>query len=352
VPALRTRPLTPFLALLVGLAATSVVGITASARASAGVAPWAADRLEAGFDDPKLAREMSGASPAPRALVRDWRLATVVPLGPGATVPVPKLLAKPVPSSLAPMPPSAPGSASAAVPRPATTPARSPADPIRAPTPSSRPVVRVAISDQNDSGAQRSRSIDIAQTHQPVTEATRPEVAASDHVWPYVPRMKLAYRRFPFARVASAVPSITPGTLDPARPESFESVSLDFYPISWYLRVGLSSQFGWESGQFDRTGDYFFAESASVGFQVPGRFTPFVEGLAGGGYMRRQQADGPLPAVFWQLGIDAGVEIYFARRAYLSLAAGYLHPANVLWIDQNLRSVKADTWSLKVGLGI
>ncbi|MBC8133821.1 MAG: hypothetical protein H7X95_12625 [Deltaproteobacteria bacterium] len=129
-------------------------------------------------------------------------------------------------------------------------------------------------------------------------------------------------------------------------------MSLDLYPLSSYLRVGFSTQFGWESGMFDRTGDYFIAESASVGFQWPGRFTPFVEGLAGAGYMRRKQATGDLPSGYWQLGVDAGVEIYLAKRGYVSLALGYLHPANLFFDQQNLMSVKADTWSLKVGFGI
>ena len=164
--------------------------------------------------------------------------------------------------------------------------------------------------------------------------------------------MKLGYRRFAFLRAGSTGPSITQGDILPSSPESFESLSLDLYPISWYLRVGLSTQFAWESGLFDRTGDYLFAESASVGFQLPGRFTPFVEGLAGAGYMRRKQGPTSLPSGYWQVGVDAGVEIYFAARAYVSVAAGYLHPANLFLAQQNMGSVKLDTWSLKIGLGI
>ncbi|MEO8214963.1 MAG: hypothetical protein ABI560_17320 [Myxococcales bacterium] len=176
--------------------------------------------------------------------------------------------------------------------------------------------------------------------------------ASPDSPWPYAPRLKLSYRQFSFAHAVSAEPAITQGTTLPSTPETFQSVSLDLYPMSWYLRVGLSTQFGWESGQFNRTGDYFLAESASVGFQLPGRFTPFVEGLAGAGYMRRKQGTSNLPSGYWQLGVDAGVEIYFAKRAYLSLAIGYLHPVNLFLDQQNLSSVKVDTWALKIGLGI
>jgi hypothetical protein len=163
--------------------------------------------------------------------------------------------------------------------------------------------------------------------------------------------MKLGYRRFLFSRVGTATETM-PTTLGPSTPESFESVSIDLYPMSWYLRVGLSTQFGWESDKFDRSGDYFLAESGSVGFQIPGRFTPFVEALAGAGYMRRIQSGTSSPSGYWQTGIDAGVEIYVANRAYASLAVGYLHPANLFVMQQSLMSVKADTWSLKLGFGI
>jgi hypothetical protein len=176
-----------------------------------------------------------------------------------------------------------------------------------------------------------------------------PAAAPSHGPWPYAPRLKLAYRRFPFSRIASV--SAAGVTTSPV-PEAFESISLDVYPMSWFLRVGLSTQFGWESGQFQRTGDYFFAESASVGFQLPGRFTPFVEALAGAGYMRRKQPDSVLPTAYWQVGVDAGVELYFANRAYGSLAIGYLHPANLFFSQRNLQSVNLDTWSLKIGIGI
>lgn len=182
--------------------------------------------------------------------------------------------------------------------------------------------------------------------HPPAERSAEPP--ARDQPWPYAPRLKLAYRRFAFARVASA--SAPAGSSPEA--ESFESVSLDLYPMSWFLRVGLSTQFGWESEKFDRSGDYFIAETASVGVQWPGRFTPFVEALAGAGYMRRTGTDWNLPTAFWQVGIDAGVEIYVANRAYVSLAAGYLHPGNLFVREASLMSVKTDTWSLKFGVGI
>jgi hypothetical protein len=200
-----------------------------------------------------------------------------------------------------------------------------------------------------------SSGADVIATPSPSPGPSGPATSAApaSGSWPHVPRLKIGYRRFGFSRLASA--AATSSATTPAAgttPESFESLSLDVYPISWYLRVGLSSQFGWESGQFERTGDYFVAESASVGFQLPGRFTPFAEALAGAGYMRRRQAETDTPTAYWQLGIDAGVEIYFANRAYGSIALGYLHPASLRYANGGLETVKLDTWSLKVGVGI
>lgn len=167
-----------------------------------------------------------------------------------------------------------------------------------------------------------------------------------------MPRLKLTYGRFGFARMPAATTATGATAAVAPVAESFESLAIDLYPISWYLRVGLSTQFGWESGQFMRTGDYFVAESGSVGVQWPGRFTPFAEALAGGGYMHRRAGDTSTPSAYWQLGIDAGVEIYFAGRAYGSLAIGYLHPGNLFFAQKSLESVKGDTWTLKVGVGL
>jgi hypothetical protein len=169
--------------------------------------------------------------------------------------------------------------------------------------------------------------------------------------------MKLAYRRFSLGALgasssaspgSAAVPSAAVGAA-----ESFESLSLDFYPISGYLRAGTSTQFGWQSGQFDRSGDYFLAQSLTSGIQFPGRITPFAEVLAGAGYMRRAQIGAAsLPGAYFQVGLEAGIEIYMAGRAYTSIAVGYLHTGNLLVVQQSLTSIKQDSWALKVGVGI
>ena len=273
----------------------------------------------------------------------------VVPPAVAAPAPavVPPAVAAPV-AAVAPRPPVA-ALAPAVAPRPpvaapapvvAAPPAAVTATPVAAappatPAPAAEPSPEVA-------SAHGANNVDLAAKARP----PEPALPSSSGPWPYHPRLKLAYRWFSFSRMPAS------GSTGAASSETFESLSLDAYPTSTYLRVGFSSQFGWESGQFQRTGDYFLAESVSTGFQLPGRFTPFLEGLAGAGYMRRMDAGSSSPTLYWQLGVDAGVEVYFAKRAYVSVAFGFLRPGNLFLQQKNLSGIDADTWSLKVGLGI
>jgi hypothetical protein len=162
------------------------------------------------------------------------------------------------------------------------------------------------------------------------------------------PRLKLAFRRFDFVRIgASGSPD---GSV--AR-EAFNTVSVDVYPVSNVVRVGLSTQYGWQSGTFLANGDYFAAESLSIGGQLPGgRVVPFAEAFGGIGYMRRLQFDRTIPTAYWQLGVDVGAEVYFGRVGFVSLALGYLRPVNGFAKLQEFQTVFVDTWSFKLGLGI
>lgn len=177
--------------------------------------------------------------------------------------------------------------------------------------------------------------------------AAPPPATSSDRK---VPRLKLGYRRFSFVRPGTTNPGTTTGA---AASQAFNSVSLDLYPLSWYVRMGLSTQYGWESGRFNSGGDYFIAQSFSLGGQLPGQtFTPFFEGFAGGGYMRRVQFERTIPTAYWQLGVDAGVEFFLARYAFISAALGYLHPVNGFARETSFASVYVDTWSFKLGFGL
>lgn len=165
------------------------------------------------------------------------------------------------------------------------------------------------------------------------------------------PTIGIGYRRFSFVQVGATPSGSTTGT---ATSEPFDSVALDFYPISRLVRFGLSTQYGWQSGQFGTgNGDYFIAQSLSLGMQSAGAVvTPFAEGFAGGGYMRRFQFDRTVPTAYWQLGVDAGASFFLGDVGYVSVALGYLHPVNGFVKETSFTSVYVDTWSLKLGIGL
>jgi hypothetical protein len=163
--------------------------------------------------------------------------------------------------------------------------------------------------------------------------------------------LQLAYRRFSFVQIGATDPGSTSGA---AISEPFDSLSLDLYPVSRLIRFGLSTQYGWQSGRFNSgSGDYFIAQSVSLGIQRPGPWvTPFVEGLAGAGYMRRFQFDRTIPTAYWQFGIDAGAQLFVASHGFVSAAIGYLHPVNGFAKQQSFASLYVDTWSFKLGFGL
>jgi hypothetical protein len=165
------------------------------------------------------------------------------------------------------------------------------------------------------------------------------------------PVIGIGYRRFSFVQVGATDSGSTTGA---AASEAFNSLSLDFYPVSRLIRWGLSTQYGWQDGRFGGgDGDYFIAQSSSLGIQLAGpTVTPFIEGFAGGGYMRRFQFDHTIPTAYWQFGIDAGANIFVGEHGFFSLALGYLRPVNGFLKEQSFTSVYVDTWSVKVGFGL
>jgi hypothetical protein len=166
---------------------------------------------------------------------------------------------------------------------------------------------------------------------------------------PTLPRLKLGLRRFQFVRIGAS--NSAEGV---AAPETFNNLSVDVYPVSRTIRIGLTSAFGWQSGTWLANGDYFATQTLSLGVQYKdlGRVVPFAEAFAGVGYMRRLQFDRTIPTAFWQFGADAGLEVYVARAGYLSFAIGYLRPVNGFAMRQQFTSVFVDTWSFKIGFGI
>ncbi len=159
-----------------------------------------------------------------------------------------------------------------------------------------------------------------------------------------VPRFKLSYRR-------QWAASPDGGDLP------FDAAALDFYPVSKFVRFGLAGEFGYGGGNY---GLWYFVTGASLGLQWPMRVTPFLEGrfaagIFGGSYMGQT-------AVSWiyEGGIDSGIEIYYARRFYLSAAIGWAHPVyggvDVAQLNANNVVVRkdfaTDSFTFKVGLGL
>lgn len=273
-------------------------------------------------EDPGVARRMKDAVPAPVPPPPD-----PLPLSPAAAEPG-GIVFKQAPPAVdyAPFDPPPP---------PAVVPTPAPAPPARA--------VRWVEPEWQAGGG-------VSPSVTPASVAANAAVGAAleDHE-PPVPRAKLGYRRFTFVR-----PGATSGSA--VASESFDNLSLDIYPVSSIVRLGLSTQLGWESGRLNDGGDYLFAESLSLGVQRRGRVTPFGEFLLGGGYMRRMQVGMSVPTAYWQFGLDGGCEIYLGGRSYVSVAIGYLRPVNGFVQskanDTAFTSIYLDTWSFKVGVGI
>jgi hypothetical protein len=165
------------------------------------------------------------------------------------------------------------------------------------------------------------------------------------------PFLGVAYRHFSFVQLGATEPGSMIGK---AASEPFSSLSLDFYPISHVVRFGTSTQYGWQSANAaPGGGDYFVAQSFTLGLQLPSQYvTPYFEGLAGAGYMRRFQFDRTIPTAYWQFGLDVGAQAFVSRHGYVSLAVGYLRAVNGFLQEQSFTSVYLDTWSFKIGVGI
>jgi hypothetical protein len=158
-----------------------------------------------------------------------------------------------------------------------------------------------------------------------------------------VPRFKLCYRRLVVAGLQGG-------------DQPFDVGELDYYPASGIIRFGIEGEFGWSGGDY---GLWYAATGATLGLQWPARVTPFVEGrfvagLLGGSFMGQS-------AVSWiyQGGVETGVEVYYARRFYVTAAIGWAHPVyggvDVAALNRNQiirKDFAADTFTFKVGLGL
>jgi len=279
------------------------------------------------IDDPKVARRLKTRNVPPAPAASAARSPAAAPVAPVASAARAVTSAPVAPAASVPVAAS-PGSGGALSP-PASAAPRTESPPVVETTPAIASTPEVA-------GGQDTLTRKMTTEEEPRSSETN------------VPRLKIGFRRFSFVRVgATAGPQGTSAASEP-----FDVLSLDFYPASSYVRFGLSAQYGAESGKLAGGGDYFFAQTFSLGAQIPGRiFTPFAEGFGGAGYMRRLQFSSSVPTAYWQFGVDAGTEIFMAKYADVSVALGYVHAVNGFTRGLSFTSVYVDTWSFKLGFG-
>jgi hypothetical protein len=176
------------------------------------------------------------------------------------------------------------------------------------------------------------------------------------------PRAQVAYRNFAIAGLA--------GT-----PVGLNGAQLDVYPLSQrWIRVGLEAEVG--AGDTTVSGVnaalWYGLGGLTAAIQYPGRVTPFVEGRVAGGLLTGSAhgavtASGTTTAIqglnantlLYLGGVEAGVALYTAGRAYLSVSLGWVHP---VYLGVNPTALQAgtikvgslavDTFTFKIGLGI
>jgi hypothetical protein len=170
---------------------------------------------------------------------------------------------------------------------------------------------------------------------------------AETHRWRLthdVPRFKLSYRYLDLAALQG-------GT------QHFDGISATVYPLSWIVRIGLDAEFDWGGGPY---GVWLTTVGASVGVQYPARVTPFLDARFVAGVIGGTVNGSDVASWVYAGGLETGIEIYYARRFYLSLAIGWMHPV-FGGIDVNMskmtgslvmRDFANDTLTFKIGLGL
>ena len=136
------------------------------------------------------------------------------------------------------------------------------------------------------------------------------------------------------------------------------SAELDYYPVSRFVRFGIAGEVGYGGGKY---GLWYFMTGAWLGLQWPMRVTPFLEGRFAAGIMGGSFQGQSAVSWIYEGGIDTGIEVYVARRFYLSAAIGWAHPvyggvdvdgAQSEPDDRGAKTSRPTTFTFKVGLGL
>jgi hypothetical protein len=100
-------------------------------------------------------------------------------------------------------------------------------------------------------------------------------VAAPRDQEPQGIKVRLGYRTF----------TLVEGTRDGDAVQRFHVASLDVYPITWYIRVGLTTQAAFETDSPNH--DWLVTQGLMIGLQLPGAFAPYVDAGAQVGLGKR-----------------------------------------------------------------
>lgn len=151
------------------------------------------------------------------------------------------------------------------------------------------------------------------------------------------------------------------GGTQPFTDSRFHGLSLDVYPISSWVRLGLATYLARE-GQDD---DWLAMEGIVLGVQQPGRrFTAYIEGGVYAGLARRTfWLAEPVPdaqarqddlTLLWAFGLEAGVDGHLSRSVIATFAVG-LQRTSYFFTDgdlaDRLKTYTDGALTLKVGLG-
>jgi len=203
--------------------------------------------------------------------------------------------------------------------------------------------------------------VDGALPPAPPTDAIKTSLAptAPQHAAPF---MKLSFRDF-------AVKS-----LDNINSVPLYGAQLDMYPISrrWF-RLAAEFEAGGGSATLDtvpipiKSSIWYAISGASVGFQYPARFTPFVDfrfvaGLLGLSFNDILGGSHGAFSYVYLAGLDVGFELYLSGHTFFSAAIGWVHPV-YRGVDYKLAisnptaelsysDYASDAFTFKIGLGL
>jgi hypothetical protein len=168
-------------------------------------------------------------------------------------------------------------------------------------------------------------------------------------VWPQhdVPRFKLAYR---FLQAAG----LEGGDI------TFHTLEIDYYPSSFrWFRFGLDTELGFAGGPYSL---FYFTVGPTVGVQFPARVTPFIDARFVAGIAGADVLNNAVVSYMYMGGIEGGIELYYARRFYLTAAIGWVHPvysgADIDYVRAHpmmqpvRKEFSDDTFTFKIGLGL